>query len=342
MDAAIDHLLDCGVQVVCVTCDSPTVQLSMMRILGADIDSAEPCLRICKDKPCPPIYFVHDMCHAIKLVRNAWQFRKSLKNDKGELIEWRYLVELYNVQSREGLKSANKLSHTHIYFHNNKMKVKYAVQLLSRSVALSLRFCREDLKLPQFQGSEATEEFILYMNNIFDLLNSRCLFTRGSNLYTNAMSVENQQTWFPVMEETKKYLNGLTNTKGESLLRSDVRKTGFLGIFCNIHAVQKIFSDHVVNGDLKYLCTYKLSQDPLEHFFGLVRARFGRNNNPTPFQFKGMFRRILCGATDQIVKGSNVSLQDDTEMVAVIPTLTPLFRTIQKFHNHGILIINHC
>ena len=48
-------------------------------------------------------------------------------------------------------------------------------------------------------------------------------------------------------------------------------------------------------------------------------CQFGRNNNPTPYQFKGMFRRILCGATDQIIKDSNVSLQDDTEMVAVIP-----------------------
>jgi hypothetical protein len=40
------------------------------------------------------------------------------------------------------------------------MKVSLATQTLSRSVADAINFCREKLNLPQFQGSEATEEFI--------------------------------------------------------------------------------------------------------------------------------------------------------------------------------------
>ena len=102
----------------------------------------------------------------------------------------------------------------------------------------------------------------------------------------------------------------------------DSRKTGFMGIVCNIEAVMNIFNNNVVNGPLLYLCTYKLSQDPLEHFFGLIRARFGANNNPTPYQFKKIFRWILLGVLDKIVENGNVELQDATEMVAIIPLAT--------------------
>ena len=322
VDIAVDELLDCGATVVCVTCDSPTVQLAMMKQLGADLRPESLDLQICRDKPGPPIYFLHDMCHALKLVRNGWHFHKIIKNSNNEHIDWKYIVELYRLQNTEHLKCANKLTHTHVYFNNNKMKVKYAAQVLSRSVALSLKFCREELNLPQFQGSEATEEFLIMINNIFDIMNSRSKFSSSFSNMKNAMSEDNQEDWGPVLERTKTYILGLTTVRGDSMTTKDSRKTGFMGIVCNIEAVMNIFNNNVDNGLLLYLCTYKLSQDPLEHFFGLIRARFGANNNPTPYQFKKIFRRILLGVLDKIVENGNVELQDATEMVAIIPLAT--------------------
>lgn len=35
----------------------------------------------------------------------------------------------------------------------------------------------------------------------------------------------------------------------------------------------------------KYIMTSRLSQDPLENFFGIIRQSFGSNNHPTPTQF---------------------------------------------------------
>ena len=151
LSLAIDELLNVGVRVVSVTCDSPIVQLSMMKELGANLDVNNPDLHICKDKPGPKIHFIHDVCHTLKLVRNAWHKHKKIKN--GDVIDWTYIERLYELQSREHLKCANKLSCAHIFFQNNKMKVKYAAQLLSRSVSLSLKYCRENLKFEQFQGS---------------------------------------------------------------------------------------------------------------------------------------------------------------------------------------------
>lgn len=55
------------------------------------------------------------------------------------------------------------------------MKVKLATQLLSRSVAMALKLCREDLKLPNFSDAEATEQFVQTMNQMFDVFNSKSM-----------------------------------------------------------------------------------------------------------------------------------------------------------------------
>lgn len=127
---------------------------------------------------------------------------------------------------------------------------------------------------------------------------------------------------FFYLEKTDKYIRSLKNMENQSLVKIDSRKTGFVAIIANIWAIKSIFDDVVVNGPMSYICTLKLSQDPLEHFFGLIRARYGANNNPTPYQFRSTFRKILMGVTDKIVTNSNVTLQDNAEMVGIIPDVT--------------------
>ena len=317
MSIGIDELLESGVRVVNVTCDSPRVQLAMMRELGANLDPDSLDLHICKDKPGHPIYFVHDMCHVMKLIRNAWgDHHKKLKDSNGEIIDWQYILELYKLQNRTQLKCANKLTQNHVFFSNVKMKVKYATQLLSRSVALSLKFCRE-AGFPQFKGSEATEKFLLMMNNIFDIFNSNTKFSMWP--LKKAMSLTNFAVWRPELIKAYVYVSGLTTINNVSLTKSDSRKTGFVGVLCNIRAIENIFNDVVTYGPMTFICTLKLSQDPLEHFFGLIRARYGANNNPTPYQFKSTFRKILLGVTDKIVTNSNVSIDENMELITIIP-----------------------
>ena len=134
------------------------------------------------------------------------------------------------------------------------------------------------------------------------------------------MNSDNKDLWTKVFDKTQKYLLGLSTVSGYNLVTEDSRKTGFAGVYYNIEALRCLYSDLVEKGPMDYLCTYKFSQDPLKHFFGLVRAKFGTNNNPTPYQFKSMYRRILLGVTHKLVENSNVTLQDSTEMIAIIPS----------------------
>jgi hypothetical protein len=96
----------------------------------------------------------------IKLVRNTLADLQLLKNGAGQEIHWKFIEALHYLQTKEGVHAANKLRTAHIDWRRQKMKVSLATQTLSRSVADAIKFCRIDLGLAQFQGSEATEEFI--------------------------------------------------------------------------------------------------------------------------------------------------------------------------------------
>ena len=87
------------------------------------------------------------------------------------------------------------------------MKVNLAVQVLSQRLGRSLKF----LKLPQFVGSEA-EGFCCFMNNIFDLLNSRYPTYNG---YLSPLSALNVDMWSPVFERTKNFIYGLQSLDGK-------------------------------------------------------------------------------------------------------------------------------
>jgi len=56
------------------------------------------------------------------------------------------------------------------------MKVFLAAQMLSNSVAKALAYLRDDLLLPNFENSKATEKFCLIINEAFDVSNSRNKF----------------------------------------------------------------------------------------------------------------------------------------------------------------------
>jgi hypothetical protein len=58
--------------------------------------------------------------------------------------------------------------------------------------------------------------------------------------------------------------------------------------------ITELYSYVVQSGELNFLLTFKLSQDPLENFFSSIRMSCGFGNNPTSIQFKSAFQSLLC------------------------------------------------
>ena len=228
---------------------------------------------------------------------------------------WIYIKHLHRLQQSEGLHAGNRLSKDHVQWKKQPMKVKLAVQVLSRSVSDAIDFCRDELKLPEFVGSEATCHFICLFDQLFDLLNSKNALGKS---FKSPLRNANKQGWSRSFSEAFKYILNLKTLKGIPLVNS-ARKSGFLGFLCNIKYIESIFEKYVQNGPLKFLLTFKFSQDHLELFFGCLRTRFGCNNNPSAKEFKIAYKKLLL---HQEIRGNrgNCITDNDTFFLSRPPS----------------------
>jgi hypothetical protein len=170
-----------------------------------------------------------------------------------------------------------------------KMKVSLAAQTLSASVADAIEFCRDRLKLKVFEGSEATFEYIGLINKLFDICNSRNPFRKGTK---SPLRPSNEEATNQFFDYALSYLKEISDLRGTKMVDTP-RKTAFLGFMMDIHLLKFLYKKLVKTGKMKYLLTYKLSQDHLELFFCALRGRLGANNNPTAQEFKYAYKRLL-------------------------------------------------
>ena len=71
------------------------------------------------------------------------------------------------------------------------------------------------------------------------------------------------------------------------------------GWLVNIKSIGELYDYIVKSEKMNYICTFKLSQDPLENFFSSVRMSLGCGNNPTTTQFKAAFESLLCNSLNR-------------------------------------------
>lgn len=190
------------------------------------------------------------------------------------------------------------------------MKVKLATQLLSMSVAKALTLCDEVLKSTQFQDSTGTVTFITLMNNYFDIMNSRKFHFYG---YKRPIDSKNKLEIFSMLDELKSYIIQLkfhvktrrTLTRRNQTPRiviqiskkkalETINNRGFLGALICIESLKTLYTTLIVEKQmLQYISTYRLSQDHLELFFGIIRKHGGYNNNPNVIQFRAAYKKTL-------------------------------------------------
>lgn len=204
------------------------------------------------------------------------------------VIKWSYIVALHELQQVLRMKLGNKLTSTHIKFKNSVMKVKYAVQVLSSSVADAIDFLRS-IGLPDFQGSEATVVFLRKIDRIFDFLNSRSLFGKG---YKKPITLRNLKFF---KEESLNWISYLLQlrTKDGTPLYLSPRKNFVIAFCTSIKSILTIAESLLQLPFYTHVLTYKFSQDLLELFFGMIRLRFGCNNNPSSYQFYFALKTLL-------------------------------------------------
>lgn len=128
----ISRLQSIKLTVVSVTCDDLNSNIVMANKLGCNFNAED--LDTSFDIGGYSIQLMLDACHMIKLMRNLFGDMKVLKVLNDNVIEWKFIDKLEQIQTNETITIANKLSKCHVHFKNQKMKLKLAVQVPGASV----------------------------------------------------------------------------------------------------------------------------------------------------------------------------------------------------------------
>lgn len=315
VNECLNQIHNTGVVIKTLTFDGAASNIAMANILGARLQWPNLKPYFPHPKTNDNVYIMLDACHMIKLCRNTLGDWGIIHDGDGNQVKWEYFKNLVHLQNEAGLHAATKIRNRHINYKNEKMKVKLAVQTFSSSVSDAIDYCREDLKLKQFKGSEATSKFCRILNNVFDVLNTRNML--GKTTFNRPLNSENLTFIKDFEAEVHSYIEKLKdNFNGRRLILSP-RKTGFVGLLICLKSIVLCFQDMLDKDMLSFLLTYKLSQDHIEMFFSAVRSRGGFNNNPSAAQFEAAFKRLLVHTEILTPTSANCLAQDNTSILNV-------------------------
>jgi hypothetical protein len=173
------------------------------------------------------------------------------------------------MQKDDILHLGNKLKSKHIHWHNVKMEVAVAAQTLSNSVACSMGYLQL-IGIPKFQNSSETSQFIKYISNIFDILNSKSKFGRHLK---SPITLENIDGLEEYLNYFNDYLQKLEDKDGVKLVHGP-RKTfilGFAVLSKSIIAIARKLLER--NGNkYDYVLTYCFSQYQIDVFLATSKV----------------------------------------------------------------------
>jgi hypothetical protein len=155
---AILRLHEIGVTVRAIVCDGTAANIATLQNFDGCLLPERPWFQHPKVSSVN-IYVTLDASHMVKLARNAFA-KGDMKDGDGNIISWSFVSRLFEVQQQEGLRLANRLTVAHVTeWNKRKMRVKLAVQVLSRSVSDALEFL-EKVQHGGFADCQPTIKFI--------------------------------------------------------------------------------------------------------------------------------------------------------------------------------------
>lgn len=178
----IGRIMDCGLQPVCIVCDQGTNNRSALSSLGVCAERTYFHFRENK------ILALYDVPHLFK------SFRNNLLNGDYDFeenkITLRDVRSTYDIDIKsKGARALIKITPAHLNPNPfQKLSCKLALQIFSRTVAATISTCIASGQLTS-SSAKSTANFILEMDHIFDVLNSRTLYS--SNPYQFALSEKN-------------------------------------------------------------------------------------------------------------------------------------------------------
>lgn len=260
-----------GLRTKAVVCDQGSGNTKAFKLFG--VTPEKPFAIIDGEK----IYFLYDVPHLIKSVRNNLLQNPYLKTPDGKA-RWSHIKRIFDEDEKSDLlRRCPKLTESHITPNNfEKMKVRFATQILSKTVAAALK----DLTSQNIivDENKATYNFIINMNNVFDIL----------NIKKYGISLKPGGSLNSELEQLQKYILFVAKNNSQKILC-------FYGLCQTIEAVFGLINDFSEDSEFseEQILTSRLNQDPLENFFSQVRSRGGCGSNPSVRQLNNTIAKIV-------------------------------------------------
>jgi hypothetical protein len=280
-----------GLFIDVVTSDGATWNRAMWKAFGAGNPQQPWCIHPCNAER--KLRMCSDFPHLIKCIRNRLVSKAEFHVPEGrvQLTHFKMLVEY---DANHEFKLAPKLTQKHIKpEHHEKMTTRYAFQLFSATVADSLTILKEK-GIPGFSDCEATIQFCRRINHLCDIFNSNNSFNALRLNSPEQQALEDFLIYMELWESCAEPEFFLTKSTSEGLRASIYTTLDLLGYCCK-------------ELSFKYLMLSRINQDPLEHFFSLLRLSGGANNNAESLQIAQIFRLISLYSLVKPPRGSNVS-----------------------------------
>lgn len=296
MNVVISKLFSMGVVVKAIVSDQ-----------GSNFDKyAKEVKKVTPEKPyftfdeCK-IYYIFDVPHLLKCIRN-----NLLTSDfyyEGKKVSWEYIEKLYSHQKEQNLRLIPKITNAHIEPNNfQKMRVKYAAQIFSRTVYGALNTFIFAKLLPE--EAKATSEFVKLINDLFDILNSSKL--KSNNKYQRAFNLNKDQ--LEVLDKAQNMFKKITAINRKKGTNTTNKIKSFKNFQITIQSIIMLSRDLKDEG-FNFIFTRRLNQDPLENFFGAIRQQGGNCRDPTPIQFRRAFSKLFI--TNMLKSSPSSNCQED-------------------------------
>lgn len=256
------------------------------------------------------IIHIYDPPHLMKSVRNNLLTKNLTFNMDSNSFKasWTAISKFYSWDCSQIDRSSAKLTDRHIIAQQiPKKKLKYAVQVLSYSVAAVLDRCLhyEPLDGPDQSCVAGTSKCCEFFDALFDSVNSRrravrrfkpldCLLSTGSahldfwrkarNIFSTMKFVDTQGH---VTDQPTCIQNWSFTLRGFEALWNILQNQGF-----------------------SHVCLKNINQDPLENFFDQVLSHGNYNTRPTCSEFIGSFKTIIIN-TQKLARKNSFNYADD-------------------------------
>ncbi|XP_041968614.1 uncharacterized protein LOC121725650 isoform X1 [Aricia agestis] len=315
LKAVVTELQNAGLIVVATVCDQGTNNVHCIKyllqetrgILLRKLEEPVGNIILINNQEIIPLY---DPPHLMKCIRNNL-ITKNLQFQKENNIlmaKWEHITALHQENpGYKGIRLVPKLTDSHcIPSKIPKMKVKFATQLFSQTVASNMGYLAEKGIISQ--DAQNTADVILFFDQLFDSINGSFGKRKKHSKPLLGPATPNSphhKTWM----EAKIFLK---NMKFVNVKTLNVEHVPTLNNWVwTLEGIELLLKKNAAKYGVTSVWLRHLNQDPIENFFGSIRSQGCRNANPTPDGFEAAFSSLLINSLSSVhAPGANCEVDN--------------------------------